>query len=188
MTTIVGIAGSLRKASYNAALLRRAAELAPEGFAIETASIAEIPLYNQDLLDAEGVPAPVAELKDRLAAAGGLLIATPEYNWGIPGVLKNAIDWLSRPADDMPRVFGDLPVGIVGAGGRGGTRYAQAAWLHVLRYLHTRPWFGEALFANRAWELFDEGGRLTDPKVAELLERYVTGFAAFCAELPRRRA
>ena len=187
MTAIVGISGSLRRGSYNSALLREAAALAPDGCEIEVASIAGIPPYDQDRQEAEGFPPPVAALKDRVAACDGLLIATPEYNWGIPGVAKNAIDWLSRPADDMARVFGDLPVGLIGAGGRGGTRYAQAAWLHVFRYLHVRPWFGEALFATNAWELFDRSGQLTDPKIRQLLERYVTGFAAFCTEHPRRR-
>lgn len=186
MTKILGISGSLRRASYNSALLRAAAGFAPDGCEIEIASIADIPLYNQDVQEAEGFPPPVTELKDRLAAAEGLLIATPEYNWGIPGVAKNAIDWLSRPAADLDRVFRDLPVGLIGAGGRGGTRYAQVAWLSVFRYLHMRPWFGEAVFGTGAPELFDDSGQLTDPKVAELLQRYVRGFAEFCAALPRQ--
>lgn len=186
MTTIVGIAGSLRRESRNAALLRAAAGLTPAGCEIEIASIGGIPLYDQDVEQGEGAPPAVAQLKDRLAAADGLLIATPEYNAGIPGVAKNAIDWLSRPADDIPRVFGDLPVGLIGAGGRGGTRFAQGAWLAVFRYLGMRPWFGETLFAAGAWDLFDDSGELRDAKVGELLQRYVDGLAAFCRELPRR--
>ena len=185
MTQIVAISGSLRERSYNTALLRAAVDIAPEKCEIEIASIAEIPLYNQDVQDRDGTPVVVTELKDRIATAEGLLISTPEYNWGIPGVAKNAIDWLSRPADDVDRVFRDLPVGLIGAGGRGGTRYAQQAWLSVFRYLHVRPWFGEALFATAAWELFDESGQLVDVKVRELLERYVSGFAEFCAANPR---
>jgi chromate reductase, NAD(P)H dehydrogenase (quinone) len=187
VTAIVGISGSLRQGSYNTAMLRAASAMAPEGARIEAASIAEIPLYNADVQEQEGFPAPVTELKDRLAAADGLLICTPEYNWGIPGVTKNAVDWLSRPADDIPRVFGDLPVGLIGAGGRSGTRYAQAAWLPVLRTLGTRAWFGATLFVARSWEAFSDEGDIIDPKVRELLERFVQGFAAYCAEQPRRR-
>jgi chromate reductase len=181
MTTIIGIAGSLRERSYNRALLREAAALASQETRIETASIAEIPLYNADVQERDGFPPAVTELKDRLAAADGLLIVTPEYNWGIPGVVKNAIDWLSRPADDIPRVFGDLPVGLIGAGGRSGTRNAQTAWLPVFRTLQMRPWFGASLFAARAWELFDDEGRLTDEKTRELLQGFVDGFVGFCA-------
>src|SRR5688500_14872867 len=134
MATIVGIAGSVRRGSYNAALLRAAVELAPAGTAIEIASIAAIPLYNGDLEAERGVPAEVAALKDRIAAADGLLLVTPEYNNSIPGVFKNAIDWLSRPPKDIARVFGDKPVALIGAStSAGGTRLAQVAWGPVLR-------------------------------------------------------
>src|SRR5262249_36050462 len=144
--TIVGIAGSLRKGSYNAALLRAAKELAPEGTEIQIASIAGIPVYDADVESEHGTPPLVAALKDRIAAADGLLLATPEYNGSIPGVLKNAIDWLSRPASDIPRVFGDKPAAIMGATpGMGGTRLSQAAWLPVLRVLGTRTWAGKML-------------------------------------------
>ena len=129
MATIIGIAGSLRKGSWNAALLRAAAERAPAGTTVEIASIAGIPLYDGDVESEHGIPAAVTALKDRIAAADGLLLVTPEYNNSIPGVMKNAIDWLSR-GGDMARVFGDKPVAIMGATpGMGGTRLAQAAWL-----------------------------------------------------------
>src|SRR6516165_9566447 len=91
---VVGIPGSLRKASFNAAALRAAAELLPEGMSFETCDLREIPLYNADL-EVEGVPEPVRRFKERLAAADAVLIATPEYNCSVPGVLKNAIDWAS---------------------------------------------------------------------------------------------
>ena len=186
MTRIVAISGSLRRGSFNTALLRDAARIAPRDVEIEIASLAGIPLFDADREEAEGPPQPVTELKERLADADGLLIATPEYNAGIPGGVKNAVDWLSRPASDIPRVFGDLPVALVGVGGRGGTRFAQAAWLPVLRYLGTRPWSGASLYGAGAWQLFADG-ELVDDKTRELLARVVEGFSTHCAELPRRR-
>lgn len=182
MTHIVGIAGSLRRGSFNAALLRAAAEVAPAGTTVEIASIAEFPLYDGDLESAQGIPAPVARVKDLIAAAQGLLIVTPEYNNSMPGVLKNAIDWLSRPGADIPRVFRDRPVAIMGATpGPGGTRLSQAAWLPVLRTLGTRPWFGKVLYVAGAAAVFDAEGRLVDEKVRRQLTEFMAGFAAFSA-------
>jgi chromate reductase len=180
MTRVIGIAGSLRKASFNAALLRAAAEVSPAGTEVEIASIADIPLYDGDLERERGVPDTVTELKNRIAGADGLLIATPEYNNSMPGVLKNAIDWLSRPPEDIPRVFGGKPVAIMGATpGLGGTRLAQSAWLPVLRTLGTRAWFGKQLYIAGAAQAFDAGGRLVDEKVRQVLSELMAGFAAF---------
>jgi chromate reductase len=180
MTKLIGIAGSLRKGSYNAALLRAAAELAPSDTKVEIASIAGIPLYDGDLESERGIPAPVAALKDKIAAADGLLLVTPEYNNSMPGVLKNAIDWFSRPSDDIERVFGNKPVAIMGATpGRGGTRLAQNAWLPVLRTLGTRAWFGEQLYVAGAGRVFDADGRIVDETVKKLLSEFMAGFAAF---------
>jgi len=180
MTKLIGIAGSLRKASYNTALLRAAAQLAPAGTEVEIASIKGIPLYDGDLESERGIPAPVSALKEKIASADGLLLVTPEYNNSMPGVLKNAIDWLSRPADDIERVFGNKPVAIMGATpGRGGTRLAQNAWLPVLRTLGTRAWFGEQLYVAGAGQVFDAEGRLVDEKVKKLLSEFMAGFAAF---------
>lgn len=180
MKTVIGISGSLRKGSFNAALLRAAAEAAPAGLTIEIGSIAGIPLYDADVESASGVPAVVDELKERIAAADGLLLVTPEYNNSIPGVFKNAIDWLSRPPRDIARVFGDKPVALMGATpGRGGTRMAQTAWLPVLRTLGTKPWFGKQLHVGGAGQVFDGSGKIVDEKVGELLTAYVAGFAAF---------
>src|SRR5262245_33852009 len=104
MPRILGLSGSLRRGSFNTMLLNAASAAAPQGTTIETASIAGIPLYDGDFEAAEGVPAVVETLKNRIAAAEGLLIVSPEYNNSIPGVTKNAIDWLSRPPADIARV------------------------------------------------------------------------------------
>ena len=177
---IIGISGSLRRRSFNSALLRAAAGLTPEGCRIEIASIEGIPLYNGDLEGAEGAPAAVSQLKDRIASADALLLVTPEYNNSMPGVMKNAMDWLSRPPEDIDRVFGYKPVGLMGASpGRLGTVHAQTAWLTVFRALGVTPWFGENLYVSRASGLFDDSGRLTDEDTRRRLAHYVEGFVTF---------
>ena len=179
MTTIIGIAGSLREKSFNGALLRAAKEAAPADVELVIASIRDIPLYDGDV-EAAGVPDVVSALKDRIATASGLLLVTPEYNNSIPGVFKNAIDWLSRPPSDVPRVFGNRPVALMGATpGRGGTLLAQAAWLPVLRTLGTRPWFGPRVAVAGANRVFDEAGRLLDDQLRLQLRSFLEGFAAF---------
>jgi NAD(P)H-dependent FMN reductase len=187
---ILALGGSLRKASKNRALLEEAAALIPAQAELDLSHLAVIgsfPLFNQDILESEGFPAGVAELKDALRAADGLLIATPEYNWGIPGFLKNTIDWASRPASEIAYVFGDLPVALIGAGGGAGTRFAQQAWLSVFRFLKMRPWFGQSLYVDRAHERFDDLGRLSDEATRAQLQAVVTGFTAHCMQLPRSR-
>jgi NAD(P)H-dependent FMN reductase len=181
MARIIGIAGALRRSSFNAALLRNAVELAPPGLTIEIASIREIPLYDADL-EAESFPEPVRTLKDRLAAADGLLLVTPEYNNSIPGVMKNAIDWMSRPAKDIPRVFGGKPTALMGATpGAGGTVLAQAAWLPVLRTLGAPLWSGPRVYISGAAKVFDQGGRIGDEAVRTQVARFLSGFADFVA-------
>jgi len=180
MKKIVGISGSLRQGSFNAALLRAAVELAPATLSIEIGSIQEIPLYNFDVEKNEGIPAAVSRLKDQIAAADGLLLVTPEYNHSIPGVFKNAIDWLSRPPADIPRVFGQRPVALIGASpGNFGTLLSQNGWLATLRTLGTRPWFGGSLYVSGAGKVFDESGALIDPAIRERLRKYLQGFADF---------
>lgn len=179
MANIIGLAGSLRTGSYNAALLRAAEALFPGGITIR--SIRGIPLYDGDLETTEGIPAAVSLLKDDIAASRGLLLVTPEYNNAIPGVFKNALDWLSRPPADIPRVFHGRPVAVIGVTPGGfGTGFAQAAWLPVLRTLQTRPWFGGRLMLSGAARLFDADGELIDEDARERLRAFVEGFIAFC--------
>ena len=182
MATIIGISGSLRRASYNSALLRAAAELAPPGLTIDIASIRDIPLYDGDVEDEHGVPEPVRKLQDRIAAADGLLLVTPEYNNSIPGVLKNAIDWLSRPPSEIPRVFGGKLVAMMGATlGQGGTALAHAAWLPVLRTLGTQPWFGPRAYISGASRVFDADTRMVDEAARATVTKFVTGLADVAA-------
>jgi len=137
MIKVLGISGSLRRGSYNSALLRAAQRLMPEDATLEMASIRGIPLYDGDV-ETQGTPAAVSQLKQAIVAADGVLLATPEYNNSLPGVLKNAIDWLSRPSSDIKRVFGGKPFAMMGASAGGfGTILSQTAWLPVLRTLGT---------------------------------------------------
>jgi NAD(P)H-dependent FMN reductase len=180
MTTVVGIAGSLRAGSYNAALLRAAAQLMPSGTSLEIATIKDIPLYDGDVEANQGIPQAVTALKDRIAAGDGLLLATPEYNNGIPGVFKNAIDWLSRPPADIPRIFGNRPTAVIGASPGGfGTILAQNAWLPVLRTLRTQPWCGGRLLVSRAASVFDDAGELADEKMKAQLQQFLHDFVKF---------
>ena len=179
MVRIIGLSGSLRRGSYNSALLRAAVSLAPPGAEIVEATIRGIPLYDGDVEAAEGVPPAVAALKEAIVGADGLLMVTPEYNNSIPGVFKNAIDWLSRPPADIRRVFGGRPVGVIGcSNGQYGTTLSQAAWLPVLRTLGTNPWFGARLLVPRGAEVFSEGA-LVSEEIGDRLRRYLEGFAAF---------
>jgi chromate reductase len=180
MTTIIGISGSLRRGSFNTALLRAAVELMPTGSELRIESIEGIPLYNGDIEATEGIPGRAAELKKTIAASDGLLLATPEYNNSIPGVLKNAVDWLSRPTSDIKVVFGGKPVGVMGASPGGfGTILSQNAWLPILRTLGTKPWFGGRLLVSRAQTVFDEQGKLIDDAIKRQLEQFLHGFVEF---------
>jgi chromate reductase, NAD(P)H dehydrogenase (quinone) len=182
LTTIVGISGSLREHSLNSGLLRAASELAPAGARVIIGTLRGIPLYDGDVEMREGIPSAATTLKDQIAAADGLLICTPEYNNSMPGVLKNAMDWLSRPPSDSARVFAGKPVAVMGASPGGfGTILAQNAWLPVLRTLGTQPWFGGRLMVSRAGSLFAANGDLTDGATRESLQKFIEGFVAFAA-------
>ena len=188
MSRIVGISGSLRQRSYNTALLRACVELMPVGSELAIESIRGIPLYDGDVEASQGVPASVEALKDAIAQADGLLLVTPEYNNSIPGVFKNAIDWLSRPASDIARVFGAKPVGLIGASPGGfGTILSQNAWLPVLRTVGAEFWSEGRLMVSRAQTAFHPDGRLSDSKAEEQLRRFLQGFVAFADARSRGR-
>ena len=161
-------------------LLHAAVEAAPAGSTIQIESIRDIPLYDGDVEAEQGIPQAVQHLKARIVAADGLLIVTPEYNNSMPGVLKNAIDWLSRPPADIPRVFRGRPVAIMGATpGQGGTLLSQAAWLPVVRTLGMRPWFEGRVNVSGAGKVFDTDGRLADEGIRDRIRTFVEGFTGF---------
>jgi NAD(P)H-dependent FMN reductase len=179
MTRILGISGSLRAASFNTALLRAARRTSPEGVEIEIATLHGIPLYDGDLEAAAGIPEAVDALKARIRASDALLLATPEYNNGMPGVLKNAIDWLSRPAGELRQLFGGRPLALMGASPGGfGTLLAQAAWLPVLKSLGVQVWSGKSLMLSRAHQSIGADGEIVDEAALKTIADFVAGYAA----------
>jgi len=184
MTKVLGISGSLRRGSYNSALLRAAMRLMPPESTLEVASIRGVPLYDGDV-EAQGIPAAVTQLKEAIVKADGVLLVTPEYNNSIPGVFKNAIDWLSRPASDIKRVFGGKPFALIGTSpGPFGTVLSQNAWLSVLRTLGTQTWFGGRVAVARAANVFDESGAIKDATIEEQLKQFLAGYVAFLRRCP----
>jgi chromate reductase, NAD(P)H dehydrogenase (quinone) len=176
---IIGISGSVRRGSYNSAVLRAAATVMPPDSTLAIESIAAIPLYNGDDEAARGVPESVARVKDAIAAADGLLLVSPEYNNSLPGVTKNAIDWLTRPASDIPRVFGGKPVAVCGASPGGfGTILSQNAWLPVFRTLRAELWLGGRLLVSRAGNVIGSDGEVSDAATVENIRKFVGGFVA----------
>lgn len=179
MTTLVGISGSLRAGSFNSSLLRAAATLMPDGATLELGTIVGIPLYDADEEARTGIPPAAARLKDAIAAADGLFLCTPEYNNSIPGVAKNAVDWLTRPPADIARVFRGKPVAIAGASPGGfGTILSQNAWLPVFRTLGADLWMEGRLMVSRAGSVFGPDGALLDDGVREQLRKFMAGFVA----------
>jgi NAD(P)H-dependent FMN reductase len=180
MVKILGISGSLRAQSFNTALMRAAQSLAGPGIQFDVATLHGIPLYDGDVEEREGLPAAVVELKERVVASDGVLLCTPEYNNSIPGVFKNAIDWMSRPSSDIARVFGGRPFAVIGASPGGfGTILSQNAWWPVLHTLGTRHWSGGRLLVSRASQMFDADGTLRDEATRTRLADFIRGFAAF---------
>jgi chromate reductase, NAD(P)H dehydrogenase (quinone) len=157
--TVLGICGSLREGSYNMATLRTAIELKPPGMTIEIAEIGSIPLYNEDVR-AQGFPPPVERLRRQIKEADALLFVSPEYNYSMSGVLKNAIDWASRPPDQP---FAGKPVAIMGAGaGMAGTARAQYDLRRSCVFLDMHPLNKPEVLIGQAQTKFDASGRLTD--------------------------
>lgn len=157
----------------------------PSDSQLRIESIAGIPLYDADVESSQGIPETVARLKDSIAASNGLVLFTPEYNHSLPGVAKNAIDWLSRPPADIPRVFGGRPVAIAGASAGGfGTTLAQNAWLPVFHTLGAELWSGGRLLVARAGNLVDANGEIADTATRQGLEKFLDGFVDY---IRRRR-
>lgn len=177
---VLGISGSLRKGSFNTAVLRAAAELAPEGMTITTASIADVPLYDEDVR-AQGLPASVQKLREAIAAADALLLVTPEYNFSIPGVLKNAIDWASRPP---AQPFAGKPLAIMGAsGGLSGTMRAQYHLRQIAVFLDMHPLNKPEVFVRSAQSLLDAEGRLTDEPTRKVIAEQLVALKAWTLKL-----
>src|ERR671914_732083 len=171
---VLGISGSLRKGSFNTALLRAAQELAPDEMEISIFDLSDIPLYNADV-EAAGDPESVAALKLAIRNADGVLFATPEYNHSISGVLKNAIDWASRD-----RSVGSLqgkPVAMMGAGGMAGTARAQLHLQNVLAEAGALVMVKPGVLVTFPWQKFDETGRLTDQDTRTFLRLHLDSFA-----------
>ncbi len=168
---ILGIAGSLRKESFNRSLLRAAQELAPQGARIETFEIEGIPQFNQD---EEANPHPrVAELKQRIRAADAILFVTPEYNYSIPGVLKNAIDCASRPYGDS--AWTGKPVAVMGASvGTLGTARAQYHLRQTFVFLNMYPVNQPEVMVSNAHKRFDQEGKLTDDTTKQLVQQLLS--------------
>ena len=183
---ILGFAGSLRRASYNRGLVRAATEVAPAGIILEVLDLDDVPLYNQDVEDA-GEPASVVSLKAAMARSDALLVATPEYNHGIPGVLKNAIDWASRPRVTSP--LRDKPVAIMGASpGRGSTARAQAQLREAFVFTGACVMPLPELMVGAAGGRFDQDGNLIDSAVRESLGELLEALRAWTRRIDVHRA
>ncbi len=180
---VLGICGSLRKASYNMSALRACSDLMPQGMTLQITSLAEIPMYNQDVFDA-GMPASVKHLREEIAAADGLLIASPEYNFSLTAALKNAIDWASRAPN---QVFQDKPVAIFSAtqGPLGGPRN-QYDLRRMLVQLWAHPLPRPEVFIGAANTKFDAQGKLTDETTRKFLSELLAGFKDWITRMQRR--
>jgi chromate reductase, NAD(P)H dehydrogenase (quinone) len=175
MTQIAVFVGSLRKDSLNKMLAKSLEDLAPEGTTFTYVDISTLPLFNQDV-EAASYPAEAQAIKDMVKSSDGVLFVTPEYNRGIPGVLKNAIDWVSRPWGTNS--FDGKPAGVVGASGSTlGTALAQAQLKNVMLYLNTKLLGQPEVYFASAHEMFDEEGVLVDSST-EFLKKYIDTFIA----------
>lgn len=166
---ILGIPGSLRRSSYNRALLENARHLLPAQTSLEIFDLADIPLFNADI-EANGIPDSVLTWRNAIKQADALLIATPEYNYSIPGVLKNALDWASRKRPDDQAPLDGKVAAMIGAGGMYGTLRAQMHLREILGHNDTHVLARPQLMVARAWEAFDADGRLRDETLRARLE------------------
>jgi len=181
--SVLAMCGSLRAGSYNKATLRTAIELKPPGMTIETADIGSFPLYNEDVR-AQGFPAPVDRLRRQIAEADALLFVTPEYNYSIPGVLKNAIDWASRPPDQP---FAGKPVAIMGAGaGMAGTARAQYDLRRCCVFLDMHPINRPEVLIGQAQTKFDADGRLTDEAARGFIRDLLVALEQWTRQIGRK--
>ena len=181
---ILGVAGSLRKASYNRGLLRAAQEVAPEDVDIRTFDLSPIPLYNEDV-EAQGDPESVRQFKHAIAAADALLIASPEYNYSVSGVLKNAIDWASRPPQQT--VLKGKPVAIMGAStGRFGTARSQLSLRQVLLATGCYVMPGPEVYVAQAPKGFDADSNLQDPRTRDMVRALVEALVDWAKRLKGR--
>jgi chromate reductase, NAD(P)H dehydrogenase (quinone) len=176
---VVGFAGSLRRGSYNRALLSAATELAPPALQIAIHELDGIPLYNADI-EAAGTPTSVVQLRDAIRHADGLLIATPEYNHGVPGVLKNTIDWLSRPPRDS--ALNSKVAAVMGASpGMTGTARGQAQLRQAFVFTNTYALLQPEVLVGRAHEKFDADGRLVHQPTRDFLATFLQRFTDLIA-------
>lgn len=179
---ILAISGSLRRASFNTALARHIASVAPSGVSVEVVRLNDVPLYDGDVEDASGRPSSVIALQKRIAAADGVIIATPEYNFSIPGVLKNALDWVSRGE----RPFFRKAVGVVGAsGGPIGTARSQYHLRQNLQGLEAQVMPKPEVFVSNADSKFDAEGRLTDAETAGFVAAWVGAYVEWVRYVQR---
>jgi len=173
---LIAISGSLRAASFNTRLVDLLVESAPQGVECEKATLKGIPLYDGDVEEEHGIPQAVESLRARIKGADGMIIATPEYNAGMPGVLKNALDWLTRPGSEMKPTFGHRPTALVGATpGQFGTAFAQAGSLINLRQLGCQL-FPDYLRVSRADQVLPDSGAVDADlrkQAASFLENFV---------------
>ena len=182
---ILGIAGSLRRQSYNRSALRAAQQLAPSGVNLTIFELDDIPGFNQD--DEQNPPAKVVELKQQIRAADALLFVTPEYNYSVPGVLKNAIDWASRPYGD--NAWSGKPAAIMGASiGNIATARAQYHLRQIFVFLNIFPINQPEVMIGNASERFDAEGNLTDEKTREYIRKLLQGLVDWAARIQTPQA
>ncbi|NNC93871.1 MAG: NAD(P)H-dependent oxidoreductase [Acidimicrobiia bacterium] len=174
---IAGLSGSLRRGSYNTALLRAAQSVLPDNTKLDIVEYAAVPLFNHDV-EAQGLPEAVTTMRDELGRADAILFAAPEYNWSIPGVMKNAIDWASRGSDSP---LTGKPAAIMGAGGRLGTAYAQQHLRQILTHLKLRVVSSPNVMIGHASKQFDEDLNLVNERHMDQIKRLLTALVEVAA-------